>query len=55
MKWLTDRGDPRVIRALGRKCGICGAGKGEDCRNPYGGTLNRIVHMERAEKGIVAP
>ncbi|ORV92783.1 hypothetical protein AWC11_07205 [Mycobacterium interjectum] len=35
LDWLSDRSDPRVAAALGRRCSICRAQPGADCRHPF--------------------
>jgi hypothetical protein len=56
MHWLTNPDDPRVIAALTRRCGICGAKPGQPCHNisPDSPQLNRIIHQDRAERRVVA-
>lgn len=51
LDWLDDRADPRVIAALERRCGICRAEPGVDCRHPWETSeqLGRVVHLSRAE------
>lgn len=51
LSYLNDRTDPRVIQALTRRCGICKAKPGQDCRLPWETRepLGRIVHQARAE------
>lgn len=51
LDYLNDRADPRVITALTRRCSICKADPGVDCRHPWETTetLRRVVHLCRAE------
>lgn len=49
LDYLADRTDPRVISALTRKCTICAAKPDQDCVNPVGQPLNRIVHQYRCD------
>lgn len=51
LAWLEDRTDERVIVALTRRCGICAAKPGGDCRHPWETTaaLGRVVHLARAQ------
>lgn len=53
MHWLTDPDDPRVIAALTRRCTICGAKPDQPCT--WQPPLNRLIHQDRAERGVVAP
>lgn len=48
---ITDRTDPRYAGALNRKCRICQAPKGIDCRSPinHQPLIGRLVHIERME------
>ncbi|WP_165611888.1 hypothetical protein [Mycobacteroides chelonae] len=49
---ITDRADPRYAGALTRRCVICGAKAGIDCRNilnPGQPLPGRLVHIERME------
>lgn len=52
--WLEDRTDERVIIALTRRCGICAAEPGVDCRHPWetSAALGRVVHQARAEQHL---
>lgn len=52
LAYLEDRTDPRVQAALTRRCGICAAVPDDDCQHPWGGTLGRVVHQERAEQHL---
>lgn len=52
LDWLEDREDPRVQDALTRRCGICATTPGNDCQQPWGGALGRVVHLERAEQHL---
>jgi hypothetical protein len=51
LDWLQNRDDPRVQTALTRRCTICHAQPGVDCRHPWETTekLGRVVHQCRAE------
>jgi hypothetical protein len=51
LDYLNDRADERVQAALERKCGICSAKPGADCRHPWEtqDPMDRIVHLSRAQ------
>ncbi|PQM45695.1 hypothetical protein C1Y40_04139 [Mycobacterium talmoniae] len=48
--WLTDGGDPRVVAALGRECGVptCLADIGIACKGTVG-----IVHQARVPADVL--
>jgi hypothetical protein len=49
---LADRTDPAVIAALARRCELCGANPGKDCRNTVDGRKlpGRVVHHYRVKE-----
>lgn len=51
LDYLNNRTDSRVITALTRRCTICKAPPGTDCRHPWETTesLGRVVHLARAQ------
>jgi hypothetical protein len=48
----ADRTDPSVIAALARRCELCGALPGKDCRNTVDGRKlpGRVVHHYRVKE-----
>lgn len=54
LDYLNDRTDPRVQEALTRRCGICKAKPGTDCRLPWETRepMERVVHLERAQQHL---
>lgn len=54
LDYLNNRADERVIEALTRKCGICSAPPGADCRHPWETRepMERIVHLSRAQQDM---
>jgi hypothetical protein len=51
---LADRADPAVIAALARRCQLCGAVPGLDCRSVIDRLVlpgGRVVHHYRLEEG----
>jgi hypothetical protein len=48
----ADRTDPAVIAALARRCELCGALPGKDCRNTVDGRKlpGRVVHHYRVKE-----
>ncbi len=51
--FVTDPDDPRYLAALARRCTICKANIGADCRNtvtPGQPIPARLVHIERMEE-----
>lgn len=49
MDWVNNPNDARVVAALTRKCGVCGAEEGVRCRSLTIVPLNRLVHLYRIE------
>lgn len=47
LDWLSDPDDPRVVFALTKRCGICGAPPKEKCLRPI---YKRLIHQDRAER-----
>lgn len=46
---LKDKDHPAVLKGLERKCGLCGADKGDYCHAlSEGHNLTYLVHFERA-------
>jgi hypothetical protein len=49
---LTDKSDPKVLRALARSCDICGARRDQYCNNLQGLPLanGHLIHQYRLDK-----
>lgn len=50
LNYLSDRTDPRVQDGLRRRCRICAAPRGDDCRHIATGqplSNGQIVHLAR--------
>ena len=47
--WWTDPHHPDVKAALERRCGLCGAEAGVQCRTITTHPLNRPIHIYRLE------
>ncbi|TDH57529.1 hypothetical protein E2F47_01805 [Mycobacterium eburneum] len=57
LSWLSDRGDHRVVAALGRRCPACKARPDHDCgwwRNGQHWKLKTgVVHMVRVPEDLL--